>query len=60
MPLSHPKKLKHPSLYSELDQASPRFAFAETLTLSTGTRAEPQRTSRPKGTPRLGVWLVYP
>ena len=38
----------------------PRFAFAETLTLSTGTRAEPQRTSRPKGTPRLGVWLVYP
>ena len=34
----------------------PRFAFAETLTLSTGTRAEHQRPIRPKGTPRVGVW----
>ena len=45
---------------SKQDQASPRFAFAETLTLSTGTRAEHQRPIRPKGTPRVGVWLVCP
>ena len=44
---------------SKQDQASPRFAFAETLTLSTGTRAEPQRPIRPKGTPRVGRYLRH-
>jgi len=36
---------------SKQDQASPRFAFAETLTLSTGIRAEPSGQVVPRVPP---------